>query len=468
MRRPNILLCITDQQRWDALGAIGANPDIKTPHLDALAAQSVVFDHYFVQSPVCMPSRVSFLTGQYPGTLGITQMGVPVPLDTVTLPQMLKNFGYRSANLGKLHFLPHANHNHREMHPAYGFDQLEISDEPGCYEDAYFAWVKQKSPQSLDKISCGLPPARADWNRVMGAGDGVIHPESGREEWTPRAFAAGDDLTHSAFVCERTVDYLHAAAHRPHDPFLLIAGFYSPHSPWIAPQKYYDLYDPATFMLPPRETWGERTEEMLRAARHGYYAMISEVDAHIGHILSVLEETNQAENTIVVFTSDHGEWLGTHGRFGKGYPADDAVSRVPFLLRVPSAMQAAHHAAPRRENRIVEAVDLVPTLLDLCGIGLPPPLQGRSLAGPPATETDAPPASALTEMNDWKALRTPGFRYLLHADGREKLHDLSVDPWEMHDVASDAVYAETLAAHRLWLLRRLLSRERPLSRTWPY
>ena len=113
MKRPNILLITTDQQRFDALGCNG-NPDISTPNLDRLAAQGVNCERYYVQNPVCMPSRVSFLTGQYPGTLGITHMGVPVPPDTVTLPRLLKNYGYRSANLGKLHFLPHANRDHRE------------------------------------------------------------------------------------------------------------------------------------------------------------------------------------------------------------------------------------------------------------------------------------------------------------------------------------------------------------------
>ncbi|HET7772054.1 MAG TPA: sulfatase-like hydrolase/transferase, partial [Chloroflexota bacterium] len=155
MRRPNILILYTDQLRWDALGANG-NPDVKTPNLDRLAQAGLTFRRFIVQNPVCMPSRVSFLTGQYPSTLGITHMGVPVPEDTLTLPRMLKPYGYRCANVGKLHFLPHANRDHREPHPRYGFDQLEISDEPGCYEDAYRAWVKRKAPEYLDAVSPGL------------------------------------------------------------------------------------------------------------------------------------------------------------------------------------------------------------------------------------------------------------------------------------------------------------------------
>ena len=151
-KRPNILLLMTDQQRWDAVGANG-NPEIKTPHLDRMASQGASFDHFFVQNPVCMPSRVSMLTGQYCSTLRIFQNGAPVPEDTVTLPMLLGNYGYRSANIGKLHFLPHADRDHRDVHPPYGFDHLEISDEPGCYEDAYRAWVRKTAPDQLDLIS---------------------------------------------------------------------------------------------------------------------------------------------------------------------------------------------------------------------------------------------------------------------------------------------------------------------------
>ena len=141
MTKPNILILYTDQQRWDTVGA-NRNPHIYTPNLDWLAQEGISFDHCFCQSPLCMPSRVSFLTGQYPSTLGITHMGVPVPENTPTIATILKQYGYRSANLGKLHFLPHANRDHRQAHPLYGFDQVEVSDEPGVYEDTYRAWVR--------------------------------------------------------------------------------------------------------------------------------------------------------------------------------------------------------------------------------------------------------------------------------------------------------------------------------------
>ncbi|MCY4525785.1 MAG: sulfatase-like hydrolase/transferase, partial [Anaerolineaceae bacterium] len=178
MERPNILILYTDQQRHDALG-INGNADIQTPVLDRLARDGVNFDHCFVQNPVCMPSRASFLSGCYPSSLGITHMGVPLPADVVTLPHLLRPYGYRSANIGKLHFLPHANRDHRVPHPMYGFDHLEISDEPGVYEDAYRAWVRSFAPEQLDELSAGLPPGAEVWRRTLGIPDEVRHPHAG-------------------------------------------------------------------------------------------------------------------------------------------------------------------------------------------------------------------------------------------------------------------------------------------------
>ena len=259
MRRPNILILYTDQQRWDTLGANG-NREILTPNLDALAKSGVNFSHHFVQNPVCMPSRISMLSGRYPSSLGITHMGVPVPQETMTLPRLLKRYGYRSANIGKLHFLPHANRDHRLPHPDYGFDHLEIADEPGVYEDAYRAWARQRAPEQMDSISAGIPPATRTWYRTMGIDDAVAHrgdPEGRFDFDGGIPFAADDGLTHSAFVAEQTIEYIRQQGSQP---FLCIAGFYSPHAPWMAPQKYLDLYDPEDLSVPefPPEIEGQR------------------------------------------------------------------------------------------------------------------------------------------------------------------------------------------------------------------
>ena len=408
MKRPNILLLYTDQQRWDALGANG-NPEILTPNLDALARRGTSFTRHFVQNPVCMPSRVSMLSGRYPSSLGITHMGVPVPEDIVTLPTILRQYGYRTANIGKLHFLPHANRDHRLPHPAYGFDHLEIADEPGVYEDAYRAWARRKAPEQMDAISAGIPPMTRVWQRAMGINDGVAHRGNpdGRYDFDGGiAWAADEGLTHSAFVGEQTAEFIKSSGAQP---FFCIAGFYAPHAPWISPRNYLDLYDPSRLSLPgyPAEVDAQRSSDpdapfsdaQLRRAKQGYYAMISEMDHYVGQILAALDECGKADDTVVVFTSDHGEWLGDHLRYGKGYPADDACSRVPLILSSPAGRRAQTH------DGIVEAVDIAPTLLELAGIQIPPFMQGASLAR--VVEAGEPTAKdiAITEGSDWKSLR---------------------------------------------------------------
>ncbi|MCC7492969.1 MAG: sulfatase-like hydrolase/transferase [Fimbriimonadaceae bacterium] len=466
MRRPNILLLYTDQQRWDAVGCNG-NTDLQTPHLDALAAAGTNCTHCFVQNPVCMPSRVSFLTGRYPSSLGITHMGVPVPPDTLTLPRMLRPYGYRTANLGKLHFQPHANRDHRAPHPDYGFDELVLSDEPGVYEDAYRAWVRAMAPDQLPHLSVGLPPATAVWYRQMGLRDSVPHPSEGGRFDTkgPRAFPGDERYTHSAFVGEMTCQFLRQQD--PRTPFLCIAGFYSPHSPWVAPQRWLEAYDPARLRLPsfPPEVearrGGDFDDHHLRGARQGYYAMVSEVDAQVGRILATLEQQGLAEETLVVFTSDHGDWLGEHLRYGKGYPGDDGCTRVPLLLRWPGGGQAGSVV-----DHLVEHVDVLPTLLQAAAVQPPPSCQGRPLQD--LLAGGAARGSALCEHHGWKSLRTATHRYLVHADGRELLYDLSAEWGDYRDVAADPGQAAALSEHRGRLAVRLLQQEQPLERTWPY
>lgn len=401
-------------------------------------------------------------------------MGVPVPEDINVLPHYLKAVGYKTANIGKLHFLPHANRDHRLPHPAYGFDYLEISDEPGIYEDAYRAWVRAKDASQLEHLSVGLPPARQTYLDVMGLGDGITHPQQGplsgsRDDFSgPIPFTGDEGFTHSAFVREQTCAFLEKQGEQP---FLCVASFYSPHAPWVVPQRYLDLYDPETFGLPnyPDELQAQRdkvgySDKKLRGAHHGYYAMISEVDHYVGQILETLEAQGLAENTLVVFTSDHGEWLGEHLKYGKGYPGDDAVSRVPLIVRWPEGVKNAGRTVPE----IIEAVDVLPTLLEAAGLQVPPQLQGQSLLPALQNRTFEGKGSALIEHLGWKNLRTEGYRYLVHADGSENLWDLQNDPHEYHDVAAQPDYQAVLAEHRKFMLGRLLRLERPLARTWPY
>ncbi len=298
--------------------------------------------------------------------------------------------------------------------------------------------------------------------------DPVRHPDPERYKGQGAVPAVcRNGVTHTAFVADQTIEFLR----REHvEPFLCIAGFYSPHSPWVVPQQYLDRYDPSSLSLPdyPPEIEAERaskelTDEHLRSVRHGYYAMVSEVDDHVGRILAALAESGRAEETIVVFTSDHGEWLGEHLMFGKGYPGHDSVSRVPLLVRWPGGI-----SNPRTVDGLVEAVDVVPTLLECCGLPVPPEVQGRSLAGVLTGDGQADREDTLIEFTGSKILRTDTWRYILHADGREHLYDLTAPYGEYRDVAAEADRAGMLSGLRHRLATRMVAMEQPRPRVWPY
>ncbi len=470
---PNVLLLHTDQQRYSALGCAGTE-EIETPNLDRLAAEGVRFSHAFVQSPVCMPSRASYMTGRYPSELAIFNNGSPLPESVRTLPDYLRDRGYTTTNIGKLHFLNHADRDHTQPHPSYGFDSLEISDEPGCYPDAYRAWVEKHDSEALDEVSVGLPPAAR--NRQPPSVVEDIEHQDPRFPKKPLPFGAADDLTHTAFVARRTIDYLRE--HRD-DRFLCVSGFYSPHSPWVAPQRFIDRYDPDDLPVPElpdflRERRADLeangpsdatfSEEERRGAYQGYYAMVSEVDHWIGEILDELETLGLRDETLIVFTSDHGEDLGDHLSYGKGYPARDNVSRIPLLVTGPSV------EGGRTVDDLIELVDLVPTLIDAAGGPVPSDLQGRSLL-PALTQGEAIDRDAvLTEHGDGKVLRTQRYRYAVGTDGEELLYDLETDPNEYEDVSRSPEYDDVLGECRRRLLQRLatVDWERHRDRPSPY
>jgi arylsulfatase len=465
MERPNILIIHTDQQRWDTCAA-NRNNLIKTPNIDRLASTGVNFDSCFAQNPVCMPSRVSLLTGQYCSALRISHMAVTVPEDTVTLQMILSRYGYYNALIGKLHFLPHSNRKHNDLHPSYDFDHLELSDEPGCYDDAYRAWVRRKAPDELAHISLGLPPVTEQWQRLVGFRDGIPHAD--RMQYRGIAHPARSDTTQAAFVGEQTSEFIRRNRDKP---FFCFSGFYSPHSPWVAPEEYLDLYREEDMPLPhypegyPESDEERFSPETLRSITRGYYAMISEVDYWIGSILDALDDAGIRDNTIILFTSDHGEWLGEHRRFGKGYWAPDVVSRVPLIVSVPEALGGI---AGETVRDIVECVDVVPTVLDLAGIPAPSQVQGDLLDVSHGSEAGDGDGYGLTEHRGWKSLRTPTHRYVAEATGDEYLYDLTTDPWEYQDIAHDSGSVDALAECRHALISRMMSIEQPHELEWPY
>ncbi len=457
MKRPNVVLLYTDQQRWDTIH-YGGNPHIQTPNLDRLAERGVLLENAFCNCPVCMPSRQSMLSGRYPSTLGCVTNGIEMREDVLTLPKILKSYGYRTGNIGKLHFKNHSNRDHREPHPRYGFDTLILSDEPGCYEDAYIQWVREKAPDQVENCRSSTPPA---WTGEP------VHKQP-RNTHEPYIFEGPEDLTHSAFVAEETIAFI-----RQHQqgPFFVIAGFYAPHPPLNPPQRFVEMYNPATLPLPHQDKadnqdlpWASRrlalSDEHWQKVKAYYYALVSHVDDQVGRILAYLEEAGLMDNTLVIFTSDHGEYLGDHGLVQKGPPGLESCAHVPLLWTYPNKIPGG-----QRVSALIESVDIAPTILDFCGVQCPPFFQGRSfrklIEGAAAASADAYQTrnSVYIEhkapfKRSWKTVRTQHFKYCTSDAGTELLYDLQDDPYEQRNVAHHPEYREARERMRHELIRR--------------
>ncbi|HBR94583.1 MAG TPA: hypothetical protein DEA90_10505 [Opitutae bacterium] len=354
--RPNILLLLTDQQRWDTLAAAGCSW-MQTPNLDRLAARGTLFTNAFCNSPLCMPSRQSMLSGRYPAAAGCTGNGVEMREDMPNAATLLGSAGYHTANIGKLHFKNHAHRDHSEPHPSYGFDTLLLSDEPGLYKDAYTTWLQARGLNDIRTWTLESAPGLGHDFRIGGPS---------REVTAPLPFEGPDDATHSAWVARETCDFL---SQHVNDHFFCIAGFFAPHSPINPPQKWLDAYRDTEVPLPvmnesERESLGLSDEEWIRI-RRSYYALVSHVDEEIGRILDHLDELGLSENTLVVFTSDHGEHLGDHGQIHKGPPGLNSCAHVPMIVAAPGKMDITRG---NQSSELVELVDFLPTCLDFARI----------------------------------------------------------------------------------------------------
>ncbi len=449
MDRPNILIIYTDQQRWDTIAA-GGHPYMHTPNLDRLAENGALFDHCFCNSPACMPSRQSMLSGQYSSTIGSYCNGIEMNPAVPTLPELLKPYGYVTGNLGKLHFKNHSNRDHREPHPHYGFDTLILSDEPGCYDDAYIKWVENKAPAQIEKCRCATPPC---WS-----GPAIAKPE--RDLLHPYSFAGDEQLTHTAFVVDETITFIEK--HRD-ESWLAIAGIYAPHPPVNPPQRFIDMYNTGDLESPhfnEGEDKNNLSEKEWQQIKAHYYGLISHVDDQAGRLIAALDRLGQRGKTLIIFTSDHGEHLGDHGLEGKGLHYD-SCSRVPLIISHPNKIRKNH-----TYNQLVEHVDLLPTILDYCTVQLPPALQGRSLR--PLLEGDKSHqerSSAFIEMKhpfefSFKAVRTHDYAYCRWQDGREELFDMIKDPHQLRDVCREKAYEDALNRMRSELLTRWYNTEK--------
>ena len=428
-RPPNVLfLAVDDMNDW--VGCLRGYPGVRTPNIDRLARQGVLFSNAHCASPLCNPSRTALFTGRSPATTGIynnDQYWRPALPDAVTIPQYFRQNGYHAAGAGKV-FHHVAGFNPPDQWDEY---QLQVFDDPWYRRTEWYPWTR-KVPAPPGHPFNGLKNFQGefDW--------GVL----------PKPEAEYGDM--------RAVEFAEQFLNRRHQkPFFLAVGLWHPHIPMFAPQRYFDLYPPEKLRMPAapdddlddvpavgRELAGVRREEQQRILAEGkwrsavraYLASISFADAMIGKIATALESSAYARDTLLIFWSDNGWHLGEKQHWHKS-------TLWQRSTHVPLIFAGAGVAAGPSRRQPVSLLDLYPTLVEMCGLPPRPELEGTSLTpllrDPAASRRPA----VCTYLPGNHAVRTERWRYIRYHDGGEELYDEAADPQEFRNLASNPRYA---------------------------
>ena len=486
MAARNVLFIMCDQLRWDHLGHAG-HPFLNTPNLDALAARGVRFSQAYVQSGICGPSRMSFYTGRYVASHGATHNRVPLGLGEVTLGWHLRKAGRTLALAGKTHMLPDTQGMKRLL--LDGQDELAVLLREGWFtlvdrhdghhaetQSAYAHWLRTKG-------YAGPDPWTDYVIAVENAEGGVLNGWKMRNARLPARVR--EEHSETAYTTDQALHFIEAQGE---DPWVLHLSYVKPHWPYIAPAPYHAMYTPEQ-CLPVKRHKAERGEaahpvlrefqneevaqsfqrdDCIAAVRPTYQGLISQIDEHLGRVWNLLERNGRWRDTLVIFTADHGDYLGDHW-LGEKELFHDCIQRVPFLLYDPSPEADATRGST--DDRFVEAIDCVPTILDaLCLEPQPHVLEGRSLL--PLTRGVATGwrSNVISEL-DWTfrgarrrlGLPTGQHRAFMIRDTRWKyihwtsgmppqLYDLAADPDEFHDLGTNPALEGVRASMREHLL----------------
>jgi arylsulfatase len=362
--RPNILHLFADQFRADCIGALG-HPVVRTPHLDRLAAEGIVFEQAFTPSPVCVPARACMTFGRYPAQTGCYDNGYdPCLDDSESFVEKLRSAGYRTHGIGKCHFTP-------DLYASRGFETREISEEifSDPSRDDYLVWLHRE----------GYPHVTE------------IHGVRGEMYYIPQMAQMAATHHPTQWVGDRASAFIGGHGEKD-DPWYLFASFIHPHPPFAPPVPWHKLYRAFDMPLPHRPPGFAELQlfinkfqnrykyrdngfdvNLIRCLRAAYYACISFIDFQVGRILKSLEETGQLDDTLVVFSADHGELLGDYGSFGKR-SMHDASARIPMIARYPAWFRQGG-----RCGRPLSLIDLAPTFIDAAEMVPVPGYSGVSL-----------------------------------------------------------------------------------------
>jgi arylsulfatase A-like enzyme len=499
VRRPNVVLIMTDQQRADHLGCCGA--PIRTPHLDGLAARSRVFERAYVSNPICQPSRSSILTGRVPSAHGSRHNGIALDPRAATFVRQLRLAGYRTGLIGKLHVQNMGDHpelvpllvdpnpptDALSFEPA-GWDTWELESR---YDDPQADHVVPEDFYGFDHVEFAINHSDVVgghyrlWLREQGVDPAKIQGEANSvtvsAEWSQvRQPGIPVELYPTTWIADRAESFIRTQAHAS-APFFLQVSFPDPHHPFTPPGDYAQLYNPADMAIPdsfgdthatslphirqlieargsqsfPLAPWAP-TEQQLRTALAAEFGMITLIDDAVGRVLGVLDDTGVRDDTIVVFTSDHGDMFGDHGLLLKGALHYRAMLQVPLFIAVPGI-------TPGATSSLVSTLDLAATICSLTDTDSFSGDQGHDLSSiltdPTATVRDG----VLVEEEQLFTTVTTGrplkMRTLITDEARisryygtdaGELFDLGNDPDEMHNLAPAASTAGTPVANELW------------------
>jgi arylsulfatase A-like enzyme len=482
--RPNFLLFITDQHRADHLGCYG-NRIVRTPNIDALAADGVSFDNFHVASPICMPNRATLMTGRMPSVHGVRHNGIPLSLAATTFADRLRAAGYRTSLIGKSHLqnmtgdktlLPPSRYDpmsgnsdisvpaiqpapgrydqemgnkwrddprHDVDLPYYGFDSVEFANDHGDQvEGHYTRWLRQK---------------RNDGDALRGPQNALPGESAAPQAWRTKL---PEELYPTSYIEERAVARLKEYAADRQQPFFLKCSFPDPHHPFTPPGRYWDMYDPAKVELPaswnferriapPHLRWllNQRdagkavkhtpalfacTEEEARAAIALSYGMITMIDGAIGRILAQLRATGLERNTVVIFTSDHGDFMGDHQLLLKGPLHYRSITRVAFIWRDPARPARGRRAA------LASTLDIARTVLERADVPVFAGMQGRALL--PAIDGND------TDWRDALLIEEEGQRVYLGFSNRVRVRTLRTERYRL-SVYDGATWGELYDRH---------------------
>lgn len=446
---PNIILIMTDQQRGDCLGVMG-NEGIKTPNIDRLANDGIIFENAYSSCPSSTPARAGLLTGMSPWNHGMIGYGTMAEKYKYEMPVMLANAGYYTFAIGKLHYAPQ-----RNLHGFHG----ALLDESGRvhtpdFESDYRKWFREKAP-GINPDSTGL-----GWN-----------------EHNAKPYVLPEELHPTTWTSNEAIEFI--KQYDKKKPFFLKVSFARPHSPYDPPKRFVELYNDDDIKKPYKSDWseiyadrpnikdasfGDFGEEHAIESRKHYYASITFIDEKVGLIIDELKRKDMYDNSIILFTSDHGDMLGDHNHWRKTYPYEGST-HIPFIVKFPKNISGIYTEGSKI-RQTVELRDVLPTFLETAKAEIQEGMDGMSLyrlymeEKPKWREYIDMEHTNYRDYKDWYALTDGYMKYIYFAStGEEQLFDISKDKTESKDLSSNKKYMEVMEKWRKRLKCHLEERD---------